>query len=111
MIFLHRSRLVQQRLKAGYITRLNWPVNSPDMDAIENMWDYITRAIHNRINFPWTVDELFSASVEEWNYNRQNALNHLVISKHRQVNNFFSTQVRLHRLSQCTLYLMLFLIK
>lgn len=82
----HRAVRVQEALEAGQITRLNWPANSPDMNPIEHMWDFVARAIRNRINPPRTLEELAAAAVEEWNNIPQDIINRLIISMPRRVN-------------------------
>lgn len=85
----HRARRVLDTLEVGHITRLNWPANSPDMNPIEHMWDYITRAIHNRINPPQNENELVVAAVEEWDNISQDTINRLIISMPSRVNMLF----------------------
>nr|CAH7727296.1 unnamed protein product [Callosobruchus chinensis] len=41
----HRTRAVQQALENGNIARLEWPAMSPDMNPIDHVWDYVSRAI------------------------------------------------------------------
>nr|CAH7737381.1 unnamed protein product [Callosobruchus chinensis] len=48
----HCTRAVQQALENGNIARLEWPSMSPDMNPIEHVWDYVSRAIFNRNNPP-----------------------------------------------------------
>nr|CAH7750236.1 unnamed protein product [Callosobruchus chinensis] len=48
----HRTRAVQQTLENGNIARLEWPAMSPDINPIERVWDYVSRAIFNRNNPP-----------------------------------------------------------
>nr|CAH7747762.1 unnamed protein product [Callosobruchus chinensis] len=43
----HRTRAVQQALENGNIARLEWPAMSPDMNPIQHVWDYVSRAIFN----------------------------------------------------------------
>nr|CAH7758830.1 unnamed protein product [Callosobruchus chinensis] len=47
----HRIRAVQQA-KNGNFARLEWPATSPDMNPVEHVWDYVSRAIFNRNNPP-----------------------------------------------------------
>nr|CAH7759085.1 unnamed protein product [Callosobruchus chinensis] len=63
----HRTRAVQQTLENGNIARLEWPAMSPDMNPIEHVWDYISRAIYNRNSPPRSTQELIVAATEEWN--------------------------------------------
>nr|CAH7759935.1 unnamed protein product [Callosobruchus chinensis] len=62
----HRTRAVQQALENGNIARLEWPVMSPDINPIEHVWDYVSRAIFNRNNPPRSTQELIVAAIEEW---------------------------------------------
>nr|CAH7760614.1 unnamed protein product [Callosobruchus chinensis] len=57
----HRTRAVQQALETGNIARLEWPAMSPDMNPIEHVWDYVSRAIFNRNNPPRSTQELVVA--------------------------------------------------
>nr|CAH7715688.1 unnamed protein product [Callosobruchus chinensis] len=61
----HRTRAVQQALENGNIARLEWPAMSPDINPIEHVWDYVSRAIFNR-NPPRSTQELIVAATEEW---------------------------------------------
>nr|CAH7769248.1 unnamed protein product [Callosobruchus chinensis] len=60
----HRTRAVQQALENGNIARLEWPVMSPDMNPIEHVWDYVSRAIFNRNNPPRSTQQLIVAATE-----------------------------------------------
>nr|CAH7747405.1 unnamed protein product [Callosobruchus chinensis] len=62
----HRTKAVQQALEDGNIARLEWPAMSPDMNSIEHVWDYVSRAIFNRNNPSRSTQELIIAAIEEW---------------------------------------------
>nr|CAH7716028.1 unnamed protein product [Callosobruchus chinensis] len=62
----HRTRAIQQALENGNIARLEWQAMSPDMNPIEHVWDYVSRAILNRNNPPRSTQELIVAATEEW---------------------------------------------
>nr|CAH7764475.1 unnamed protein product [Callosobruchus chinensis] len=82
----HRTRAVQQALENGKIARLEWPAMSPDMNPIEHVWDYVSRAIFNRNNPPKSTQELIVAAIEEWDNIPQEVMNNLfIISLHRRV--------------------------
>ncbi|GFX31956.1 transposable element Tc1 transposase [Trichonephila clavipes] len=44
----HRANLVDEFLESEDIKRIPWPANSPDLNPIENLWDYLGRAIARR---------------------------------------------------------------
>nr|CAH7752365.1 unnamed protein product [Callosobruchus chinensis] len=81
----HRTRAVQQALENGNIARLEWPAMSPDMNPIEHVWDYVSRAIFNRNNPPRSTQELIVAATEEWDNIPQEVINNLIIGMHRRV--------------------------
>nr|CAH7758233.1 unnamed protein product [Callosobruchus chinensis] len=81
----HRTRAVQQALENGNIARLERPAMSPDMNPIEHVWDYVSRAIFNRNNPPRSTQELIVAATEEWVNIPQEVINNLIIGMHRRV--------------------------
>ena len=34
----HRSKIVKKFLEENYVTALDWPGNSPDLNSIKNLW-------------------------------------------------------------------------
>lgn len=56
------------------------------MNPIENMWDFVSRAIHNRISSPQNAEELVAAAVEEFNNIPQETIHRLIVSMHTHVN-------------------------
>nr|CAH7754651.1 unnamed protein product [Callosobruchus chinensis]CAH7760665.1 unnamed protein product [Callosobruchus chinensis] len=81
----HRTRAVQQTLENGNIARLEWPAIYRNMNPIEYVWDYVSRAIFNRINPPRSTQELIVAATEEWDNIPQEVINNLIIGMHRRV--------------------------
>nr|CAH7726581.1 unnamed protein product [Callosobruchus chinensis] len=84
----HRSRAVQQALENGNIARLEWP----DMNPIEHVWDYVSRAIFNRNNPPRSTQELIVAATEEWDNIPKEVINNLIIGMHRRVDAFIRSR-------------------
>nr|CAH7749893.1 unnamed protein product [Callosobruchus chinensis] len=81
----HRTRAVRQALENENIARLEWPAMSPDMNPIEHVWDYVSRAIFNRNNPPRSTQELIVAATKEWDNIPQEVINNLIIGMHRRV--------------------------
>nr|CAH7729083.1 unnamed protein product [Callosobruchus chinensis] len=82
---LHRTTAVQQALENGNIARLEWPAVSPDMNPIEHVWDYVSRAIFKQNNPPRSTLELIFAATGEWDNIPQEVINNLIIGMHRRV--------------------------
>nr|CAH7746438.1 unnamed protein product [Callosobruchus chinensis] len=82
---VYRTRAVQQALENGNIARLEWPAMSPDMNPIEHVWDYVSRAFFNRNNPSRSTQELIVAATEEWDNIPQEVINNLIIGMHRRV--------------------------
>lgn len=81
----HRTQRVEIMLQEGNIQRMNWPANSPDMNPIEHVWDYLGRAISNRENPPVTLQDLTTAVQEEWHNMPDHFINNLIRGMPRRV--------------------------
>lgn len=88
----HRTRGVQEALENQNITRLEWPAMSPDMNPIEHIWDYVSRAVFRRNNPPRNSQELIVAVTEEWMNIPQEIINNLIIGMPRRVNALLSSR-------------------
>ena len=82
---IHRSRLVPQWKEENLITSLPWPAQSPDLNPIEHVWDYLERAVRKRQPHPKNKQELFMALKEEWVNIDTSYLEKLVESMARRV--------------------------
>ncbi|GFX52962.1 transposable element Tcb1 transposase [Trichonephila clavipes] len=76
----HRARLVENRLEAETIQRMEWPACSPDLNPIEHVWDMLGRRIAVRPRPPATVRDLEIALLEEWNSIPQSLIDNLIAS-------------------------------
>ena len=55
----------QQFLQEEGIDAMDWPARSPDLNSID-IWDIMSRSIHQRHVAPQTVQELADALVQVW---------------------------------------------
>lgn len=62
----HRSRSTSDFLARKKINLLpDWPPQSPDLNIIEHLWDYLKYQVNLRK--PQTLDELWTVAQQEWN--------------------------------------------
>jgi hypothetical protein len=62
----HTSKMATEWFQKKKIDKLDWPVNSPDMNIIEHAWDYLDRRVRLRSPLPKNLGELWDALVEKW---------------------------------------------
>ncbi|KFM57765.1 Transposable element Tcb2 transposase, partial [Stegodyphus mimosarum] len=74
----HRANLVDEFLESEDIKRIPWPPNSPDLNPIENLWDYLGRAIARIHPPPRDVNALKTALLEEWRLIPQTVVNNVI---------------------------------
>ncbi|KAI3364521.1 hypothetical protein L3Q82_011304, partial [Scortum barcoo] len=60
----HVAGVCQQFLQDEGIDAMDWPARSPDLNPIEQIWDIMSRSIHQRHVAPQTVQELADALVQ-----------------------------------------------
>ncbi|GFX88194.1 transposable element Tcb1 transposase [Trichonephila clavipes] len=60
-----RANIVDECLQSEDITRMDWPAFSPDLNAIEYMWDMLGRRIAARLLPPTCLPELQRALLDE----------------------------------------------
>ncbi|GFV14998.1 transposable element Tc1 transposase [Trichonephila clavipes] len=81
----HRTLAVQDCLDSEGVQRHVWPACSPDLNAIENVWDALGRQVVGR-NYPPTIkDTLIRAVTEGWDKLPEQLLNNFVQSIVRRV--------------------------
>jgi hypothetical protein len=62
----HMARIVVRYLEQVGIRLLPWPVNSPDLNPIEHVWDFLGNRVRRRQPRPETLNGLRVALQEEW---------------------------------------------
>ena len=63
---LHVARICRQFLNRNNVNVLPWPAVSPDMNPIEDIWDYLGRKVRARGNVH-NLRDLENALIQEWN--------------------------------------------
>lgn len=74
----HVAADVVQYLDEVRITTLDWPPRSPDLNAIEHIWDLLKKRIRRRNHPPQTLGELEEAAREEWENIPQETIQNLI---------------------------------
>ncbi len=62
----HTSCLAQDWFKQKKLDKLDWPASSPDMNIIENLWEYLERRVCTQSPLPRNSEEMWVALQEEW---------------------------------------------
>lgn len=80
----HRTRQINAFFEENNITHMDWPANSPDLNPIENVWDYLKRLIRSRGVDPNNHHQLRTAVLEEWPNIPQHYIRDLISSMPRR---------------------------
>jgi len=62
----HKAKLIIDYFEENHIETLNWPPQSPDLNPIENLWNWITRKLESEFPFPTTREQLIGYVMEIW---------------------------------------------
>jgi DDE superfamily endonuclease len=81
----HTSRKAQQWFEDNGIQVLSWPAQSPDLNPIEHLWDYLKHQLHKYDTSPHGVHELWDRLVEEWNEIPPEVCQNLIESMPRRI--------------------------
>ncbi|GFT08639.1 transposable element Tc1 transposase [Trichonephila clavipes] len=63
---IHTSRLAQMWFDEMGVQKLDWPSQSPDLNAIENLWDKLERRLRSQPNRQFLLQALTSAVIDAW---------------------------------------------
>ena len=74
----HRSKFTSRIFSLLQLARILWPTQSPGLNAIEKIWDYIRKQIKARKHVPKTEQEVCDAWVEEWAKIPVSVINNLI---------------------------------
>jgi len=82
---VHRAKIVVDWKADNLIGALPWPAQSPDLNPIEHVWDYLEKRVRGRSSTPKSKAELALALQEEWVAMDPQYLENLVSSMPRRV--------------------------
>ncbi|GFY12487.1 transposable element Tcb2 transposase [Trichonephila clavipes] len=80
----HRTLAVEELLESEYITRMDCPAYSPDLNPIEHVWDALGRRSAARLHHPENTQQLKQMLIEEWVLLPQEMLHQLALSLWRR---------------------------
>jgi hypothetical protein len=63
---VHKVRSIQKWFVKICVEEFDWPVQSPDLNPIEQLWDELERQLQARPNRPTSVPDLTNSLVAEW---------------------------------------------
>ena len=76
----YRDAIVDEYLESEELVLTAWPVYSPDLNPIQNLWDALGRAVSSLFPPPVTLIELKTALQEEWRLFSSAVVDHLIES-------------------------------
>ncbi|GFX20437.1 transposable element Tcb2 transposase [Trichonephila clavipes] len=80
----HRTVAAEQLLESEDIERMDWPARSPDLNPIEQVWEFLGRRLAARTLPPVTIRELRLALQDEWAAIPQQLIDTLILSMGRR---------------------------
>ncbi|KAH6934238.1 hypothetical protein HPB50_022068 [Hyalomma asiaticum] len=84
---IHTSKKGRKLLENKGVTVLEWPLRSPDINVIENVWGIIKAALARRGTHGASAETLWKAVQDEWNRLRSGytSLHHSALNYHREI--------------------------
>jgi transposase len=82
---VHVSKTSKKWLSDNRINLIDWPPQSPDMNPIENIWDYLDKKVRERVEKPRNLDELWELIRQEWYKIDKDLLRKLYLSMLRRI--------------------------
>ncbi|KAG1017186.1 hypothetical protein G6F43_014438 [Rhizopus delemar] len=62
----HTARLTRKWFADNKVQLLDWPAYSPDLNPIENLWDYLKVRLYAYETAPLSMKELFERVADIW---------------------------------------------
>ena len=81
----HTSSYTTWWMETHSIPLLDWVSQSPDLNPIKNLWDYLDRQIRKRKPLPTSKQELIRVAQEEWANISIETLHNLILSMPRRI--------------------------
>ena len=82
---IHRSELTTNWLEEKNIQVINWPAYSPDLNPIENIWGFLTRAVFANGRQFKNKDDLKEEVLKQWSLISRKTLSNLVKSMSNRI--------------------------
>ena len=79
---IHRTRVVQDwfQYHEGSFSHVEWPLQFPDLNPIENLWDQLERQLQASTPLPFSLEELSQRLLVVWTNIRLDYLQNFVES-------------------------------
>src|SRR5688572_17626404 len=62
----HRSKIATATREESGLEFLPWPVQSPDLNPIENLWSEVKKVVYSRPKKPKNLEEMEKAAKTAW---------------------------------------------
>ncbi|GFT02533.1 transposable element Tcb2 transposase [Trichonephila clavipes] len=89
-----RASIIDECLQSEDITRMDWPVYSPDLNPIEHVWDMLGQQIAAHQSPPTCLPKLRRALLDEWYNIPQDQTDNLILSMPRRCKAYIASSGR-----------------